>query len=568
VTERDYSWQQAFHNDARTWFDNPVNERMAFLLNVCPGGGKTRATVTLCAPDVLNEEAFLIVVTPSLAVSRQWVDAAHDFGIELSSRCDRMTSDFHGIVITNQALNNAADDLIAFSARRQVKLIVDEAHHSSEENGVWGVAVNKMLEVATWRLMLTGTAFRTDGTRIPFLRYDERGVAQADFLYTYRDAVRDRVNRPLQTYAIDGHGGLSIDGEHVTYDVSNAPDGAVPAVMKSIFRPEGDWLKARLNDVANSLEAQQQNASFKCAALVVCTDTAHANAVAQMLKRLHGPAAVECIHSNDQRDSDNVIDRFRNGDQSYLVAVDMVSEGVDIPRLTTGLHLTPKRTELFMRQTVGRLLRTKDNHDQVTAAYYAPAHPDIRNILQNISNESDAGVCDRELVESARETTDRDRPDREVIILPSLDGPVVDAISHGQNTTVHDTELANEAQRLIREAGTTHVSLADAMALLAAQHRLANIQHKPVPLVNATQTSATNMSELPLDKQVPQLRSLLAKEVNRISRMTGEDQPRIYTSLSNEAFGHYVSTKKMTVNQLNKVLTTARARLNRMSDHV
>jgi Fe-S cluster biosynthesis and repair protein YggX len=86
--------------------------------------------------------------------------------------------------------------------------------------------------------------------------------------------------------------------------------------------------------------------------------------------------------------------------------------------------------------------------------------------------------------------------------------------------------------------------------------------------VNATQTSATNMSELPLDKQVPQLRSLLAKEVNRISRMTGEDQPRIYTSLSNEAFGHYVSTKKMTVNQLNKVLTTARARLNRMSDHV
>jgi superfamily II DNA or RNA helicase len=568
VTERDYSWQQAFHNDARTWFDNPVNERMAFLLNVCPGGGKTRATVTLCAPDVLNEEAFLIVVTPSLAVSRQWVDAAHDFGIELSSRCDRMTSDFHGIVITNQALNNAADDLIAFSARRQVKLIVDEAHHSSEENGVWGVAVNKMLEVATWRLMLTGTAFRTDGTRIPFLRYDERGVAQADFLYTYRDAVRDRVNRPLQTYAIDGHGGLSIDGEHVTYDVSNAPDGAVPAVMKSIFRPEGDWLKARLNDVANSLEAQQQNASFKCAALVVCTDTAHANAVAQMLKRLHGPAAVECIHSNDQRDSDNVIDRFRNGDQSYLVAVDMVSEGVDIPRLTTGLHLTPKRTELFMRQTVGRLLRTKDNHDQVTAAYYAPAHPDIRNILQNISNESDAGVCDRELVESARETTDRDRPDREVIILPSLDGPVVDAISHGQNTTVHDTELANEAQRLIREAGTTHVSLADAMALLAAQQRLANIQHKPVPLVNATQTSATNMSELPLDKQVPQLRSLLAKEVNRISRMTGEDQPRIYTSLSNEAFGHYVSTKKMTVNQLNKVLTTARARLNRMSDHV
>jgi superfamily II DNA or RNA helicase len=430
------------------------------------------------------------------------------------------------------------------------------------------VAVNKMLEVATWRLMLTGTAFRTDGTRIPFLRYDERGVAQADFLYTYRDAVRDRVNRPLQTYAIDGHGGLSIDGEHVTYDVSNAPDGAVPAVMKSIFRPEGDWLKARLNDVANSLEAQQQNASFKCAALVVCTDTAHANAVAQMLKRLHGPAAVECIHSNDQRDSDNVIDRFRNGDQSYLVAVDMVSEGVDIPRLTTGLHLTPKRTELFMRQTVGRLLRTKDNHDQVTAAYYAPAHPDIRNILQNISNESDAGVCDRELVESARETTDRDRPDREVIILPSLDGPVVDAISHGQNTTVHDTELANEAQRLIREAGTTHVSLADAMALLAAQQRLANIQHKPVPLVNATQTSATNMSELPLDKQVPQLRSLLAKEVNRISRMTGEDQPRIYTSLSNEAFGHYVSTKKMTVNQLNKVLTTARARLNRMSDHV
>ena len=42
-------------------------------------------------------------------------------------------------------------------------------------------------------------------------------------------------------------------------------------------------------------------------------------------------------------------------DDPWIVAVRMVSEGVDIPRLAGGVYATNTLTDLFFRQAVGRL---------------------------------------------------------------------------------------------------------------------------------------------------------------------------------------------------------------------
>ena len=47
------------------------------------------------------------------------------------------------------------------------------------------------------------------------------------------------------------------------------------------------------------------------------------------------------------------ISTFAGGNAPWIVAVRMVSEGVDIPRLRVGVYATTTTTELFFRQAVG-----------------------------------------------------------------------------------------------------------------------------------------------------------------------------------------------------------------------
>ena len=52
--------------------------------------------------------------------------------------------------------------------------------------------------------MLSGTPFRSDATPIPGVSYDADGVAEPDIAFTYAEAVRDGVCRPIRFVAYDG----------------------------------------------------------------------------------------------------------------------------------------------------------------------------------------------------------------------------------------------------------------------------------------------------------------------------------------------------------------------------
>ena len=63
------------------------------------------------------------------------------------------------------------------------------------------------------------------------------------------------------------------------------------------------------------------------------------------------------IATSDDPEASARISRFARSDTPWIVAVRMVSEGVDIPRLRVGVFATNTTTELFFRQAVGRLVR-------------------------------------------------------------------------------------------------------------------------------------------------------------------------------------------------------------------
>ena len=72
------------------------------------------------------------------------------------------------------------------------------------------------------------------------------------------------------------------------------------------------------------------------------------------------------------------IAEFATDDRPWLVAVRMVSEGVDIPRLRVGVYATTTSTELFFRQAVGRFVRWQVGRATQKAYVYVPDDPRLR----------------------------------------------------------------------------------------------------------------------------------------------------------------------------------------------
>ena len=81
--------------------------------------------------------------------------------------------------------------------------------------------------------------------------------------------------------------------------------------------------------------------------LVIAMDQAHAQAIAELMARRHRVQAVVAV--SDDPDASGKIARFGLSDQPWIIAVRMVSEGVDIPRLRIAVFATTTTTELFFR---------------------------------------------------------------------------------------------------------------------------------------------------------------------------------------------------------------------------
>jgi hypothetical protein len=85
----------------------------------------------------------------------------------------------------------------------------------------------------------------------------------------------------------------------------------------------------------------------------------------------------EVVVSDDPTASDRIA-RFATSDAPWLVAVRMVSEGVDIPRLRVGVYATTVTTELFFRQAVGRFVRWQADRGSQKAYVFLPDDPRLR----------------------------------------------------------------------------------------------------------------------------------------------------------------------------------------------
>jgi superfamily II DNA or RNA helicase len=375
-------WQERALVAMRAWSSG------SFVVSAAPGAGKTRPALVL-ARELLRARAVqrVVVVCPTTPLTRQWAQAAGRLGLHLVPDAGelRPPRDFDGIAVTYARVAGVAERW-SRQCSPGTLVIADEAHHLGEDLA-WGEGFTQALGGAARWLLLSGTPFRSDASPIPGVRYDN-GVAVPDVSYTYADAVRDGVCRPVSFIPYDGVlQWRSGDDDIVEASFADALVGreAARRYRTAISTELPDGLPRILAQAHERLEGLRRDGHPDAGGLVIAADGTHAKAIAQILRTVTGKAPTVVLHTEAR--AAQKLSAFTKSSERWLVAVNMVSEGVDIPRLRIGVYATAAKTPLIFRQIVGRFVRTIPGRPIDMSWLYLPADPVLRSHAGEVETE-------------------------------------------------------------------------------------------------------------------------------------------------------------------------------------
>lgn len=382
----------------RAWQEEAIRryldtEPRDFLASATPGAGKTTFALRLAAILRANRTIEqIIVVAPTEHLKTQWADAASRAGIRLNPDYSNSGglnygAHFHGVAVTyaqvamkpvlHRLLTEATDTLV----------ILDEVHHGGDALS-WGDAIREAYGTAKRRLSLTGTPFRSDDAPIPFVEYAPQGdgsrVSVTDYDYGYGRALADGIVRPVIFMVYAGKmrwqtsAGEEMEaslGEGNTKDITSQ-------AWRTALDPNGDWI-AKVLQAADRRLSEVRHQIPDAGGLVIATDHASAKSYAAQLQAITGEE-VALILSDDAGASER-IDEFSAGTSRWMVAVRMVSEGVDVPRLAVGVYATSSSTPLFFAQAIGRFVRSRRRGE--VASVFIPNVPALMLLAAELEKE-------------------------------------------------------------------------------------------------------------------------------------------------------------------------------------
>ncbi|MGZ4427717.1 MAG: DEAD/DEAH box helicase [Nocardioidaceae bacterium] len=382
------AWQSAALE--QYFSENPKD----FLAVATPGAGKTTFALTVAA-ELLSRRVVdrVTVVAPTEHLKTQWADAAERAGIAIdpsySGKKGKTSKDYVGVAVTyaGVATNPLAHRIR--TERFKTLVILDEVHHAGDALS-WGEAVREAFDPAARRLALTGTPFRSDINPIPFVTYapDEEGAPKsvADYTYGYAHALADHVVRPVLFMAYSGEmqwrtrAGDEVAarlGEPLTKDMT-------AQALRTALDPAGSWMPAVLAAADKRLTEVRRHVP-DAGGLVIASDQDSARAYAALLASITGDKP--SIVLSDEKLASKRIATFSESDERWMVAVRMVSEGVDVPRLAVGVYATTTSTPLFFAQAVGRFVRARKRGE--TASVFLPSVPNLLGFASEMEVQRD-----------------------------------------------------------------------------------------------------------------------------------------------------------------------------------
>lgn len=507
-------WQEDFIPLPRLKYDD---DKSNFLAHVGVGAGKTFATIK--ALEEFGNEFKYIIISPSENVKRNWCYSfkeltSKDIDWKYSFKYD-FQNNFDGVSITYQALN---DNNMSFLLRNNIIdektiIICDEIHHCGE-NKSWGWSVKNLCELAGFSIFLTGTPFREDEEKIPFVDYKD-GKVELDYTYAYSKLVEDKVSC-----------GITFEKEDVIFNndkFKELDDSKVLNTVINITDDENKFIKNIFQRADNKLN-DLRNLKYNTAGLVVCNTIADA----KELQRIHPDA--EIVTSDDPQGSVK-IEEFKNNGKKWIISVNMISEGVDIPRLRVLVYLTNTTTRLFFEQVSGRITRNR-NDEQMNgedlAYFYYPSYSPLIEHAKNIEN-----TYLRILKEQKEEREKREFKEREIGPREFLQG-IIDSEEGSSITAGVEYEMAekNEAYQFAKKNGISTIQIDQLKRILSKEKRDLYVEDKRTVMDN-------------LGKKI-------SKSVGYFQHLTGAEFKDIHFKLNKDT--GMTSTRTATVSQLENKL--------------
>lgn len=362
-------WQERGVENALAGF---TAGRKVFVAGVSVGAGKT------IFGSALSRSMFdlrmidrVIVVAPGATIKNGWADdmsKLYQLNIRKPYGNDGLSPlppSEHGYATTYQSVDASPDVHRKLCGVRRTLVVLDEAHHIGVDGTgnatTWASSVLRAFDCAAYVLVLTGTPGRSDGLRIPFVSYSSDGQVTLDLAYSYGRAADDGIVRRCSFRPVSADGRVEMDGEVLSVSIGEKKSRARAAVEKSALNLDGKRDNGvygcgaeEILDTAIKELDQIKRAHPRAAGLAVCDSKAHAEYIRDCLV-VRGEKAV-VVTSDDPRAHD-LIEAFKESRTPWIVAIQMVAEGVNIPRLRVCAYLTRRSTTLALDQIMGRVVR-------------------------------------------------------------------------------------------------------------------------------------------------------------------------------------------------------------------
>jgi superfamily II DNA or RNA helicase len=393
-------WQQ---RGLKVWDEKLNGDDPQLFVYACPGAGKTRFSLA-AIKHAADRDAYdlVVVVAPTEPLWQQWRDEARDVGIFLHHyssdqlRQSVLEGDIHtnGIITTYAQMAMISEVFEHWCHQLRVLVVFDEIHHCCDKR-TWGAQTEIAFNYAKRRIVLSGTPFRSDGERIPFIMEPKSdgtwAVVTPDASFSYRDAVNEKVCRVITFPRINAN--ITFEDDEGVWSGTLDDTNLDPKFIRRLYRAaldveQCDFPRHILEQAWETLEEIRKTEQSDAAMLVIAKDQTHAKQLQDLMHAI-SKVRVPAVMS-DNPDSKDVIERFKKSKQPVIVSVKMFAEGVDAPRIRVIVFMSREQTEMWFRQIVGRAVRYQ-NEPHITGAQWShmfiPKLPDLEAMALRVEED-------------------------------------------------------------------------------------------------------------------------------------------------------------------------------------
>jgi superfamily II DNA or RNA helicase len=396
-----------------------IYTKQSITLDCTPGGGKTGAATLLA--NRLLDACFIdrvLWLVPRISLAEQVVDAfAKGFGASSSRELEVVDGQDNlfapslpnmplkvGVVTTYQSIahkKNWERFRDALAARRTL-LILDEVQFLNDDQTVnrgWQPKARAIHDVASFRLLMSGTLWRTDDKRIPFIEYQKRDDGRlyplCDINYDLRKAVAERAVLPIEWRNRNGLVEYTRNGVAQTHDLLDDGDDEETYKLRT-FLSSDKVVHAILDEMVEDWRSWCRSA-YQSRMLVMAEDIGQARRWRTYLQDKHNIACT--LATSKEEAAGRQLRHFRERKQGQcLITVAMAYVGFDCPDLTHLAYLSHYRAPSWMLQSFARVSRFDPlapvAYDSQHAFVYAPDDERMRRFCHWVREQTDMGIAD------------------------------------------------------------------------------------------------------------------------------------------------------------------------------